>query len=119
MPTPPITFLLSALGWYFKKNNAWRGESWGNSKVALAKVDKDGDLKNGLRFEMDKLNMVVMKEVVEEIAGREFKSSLKKVINTTISLVWGVGITSFFAGSDPCRPDHSSRDLWDLRKLPH
>jgi hypothetical protein len=50
-------------------------------------VDKDGDLKNGLRFEMDKLNMVVMKEVVEEIAGREFKSSLKKVINTTISLV--------------------------------
>jgi hypothetical protein len=41
-------------------------------------VDKDGDLKNGLRIEMDKLNMVVMKEVVEEIAGREFKSSLKK-----------------------------------------
>jgi hypothetical protein len=35
-------------------------------------------MKNGVWIEMDRFNLVVMEEDVEEIAGRESKSSLEK-----------------------------------------
>jgi hypothetical protein len=41
-------------------------------------MDEDGDLKNGIRIEMDYFNFVVVKESAEEIAGREAKSVLKE-----------------------------------------
>jgi hypothetical protein len=40
-----------------------------DSKVELAVVDKDGDLKNGVGIEMNKFSLIVMKEVAEKIVG--------------------------------------------------
>jgi hypothetical protein len=50
----------------------------GDGKIALAEVNKYGDLKDGVRIEVDKFNLVVVKEVEEEIARRESESALEK-----------------------------------------
>jgi hypothetical protein len=41
-------------------------------------VDKNNNLENGVRVQMDELNLVVIKESVEEIVGREAKSALEE-----------------------------------------
>jgi hypothetical protein len=54
------------------------GEVREDSKVALTEVDKDNNLEDGIGIEMDKLNLIVMKEDTEKITGKEAKSSLEK-----------------------------------------
>jgi hypothetical protein len=41
-------------------------------------MDKNGNLKNGIRVEVDQFNLVVIKEPAEEVAGREAKSTLEE-----------------------------------------
>jgi hypothetical protein len=40
----------------------------------------------------------MVEKIVEEFARRKVKSSLEKGSRTTISMVLGVGMSSFFAG---------------------
>jgi hypothetical protein len=39
-------------------------------------MDKDHDLQNGVRVEMDKLYLIVVKKFSEEVTGRESKPAL-------------------------------------------
>jgi hypothetical protein len=39
-------------------------------------MDEDGNLKNGIGIEMDQLNLVVIKESIEEITGNMDSSGL-------------------------------------------
>jgi hypothetical protein len=48
-----------------------------NSKIGFAELNKNCDLKNGVRFEMDQLNHVVVKKAMEEIADWEPKFALE------------------------------------------
>jgi hypothetical protein len=41
-------------------------------------VDKDGDLENGIRVEMDKFDSVMIEESVEEVTSRNAESALQK-----------------------------------------
>jgi hypothetical protein len=41
-------------------------------------VDKNNNLKNGVRVQMDEFNLVVTKESVEEVASREAKCTLEE-----------------------------------------
>jgi hypothetical protein len=41
-------------------------------------MDKNGNLKNGNRIEMDQFDLVVIKESTEEVADREAKSALEE-----------------------------------------
>jgi hypothetical protein len=41
-------------------------------------VDKNSNLKNGVRVQMDEFNLVAIKESTKEIAGRKAKSTLEK-----------------------------------------
>jgi hypothetical protein len=41
-------------------------------------VDKESNLKNRVRIEMDQLNFVIVKEQAEEVAGWEAKSMLEE-----------------------------------------
>jgi hypothetical protein len=41
-------------------------------------VDKNGDLKNGVRVEMDQFNLVVVQKAMEEITDWESKSALEE-----------------------------------------
>jgi hypothetical protein len=41
-------------------------------------VDKDGDLDNGVRVEMDKFDLVVIKEPAEEVTSEKAKSMLEE-----------------------------------------
>jgi hypothetical protein len=41
-------------------------------------VDKKGNLENGVRVQVDEFNLIVIKESMEEITGREAKSALKE-----------------------------------------
>jgi hypothetical protein len=41
-------------------------------------VDKNGNLENGIRIEMDNFDSVVIKESAEEVTGREAKSMLEE-----------------------------------------
>jgi hypothetical protein len=41
-------------------------------------MDKNGNLKNGNRIEMDQFDLVMMKESAEEVASRETKSALEE-----------------------------------------
>jgi hypothetical protein len=47
-------------------------------EISLAQIDQDDDLENGVRVEMDQLNLVVMQKTAEEFTGRETKSALEK-----------------------------------------
>jgi ADP-glucose pyrophosphorylase len=49
-----------------------------NHKVNLADIDKDCDLKNGDGIQMHKLDFVVVKEALEEIAARKSESVLEE-----------------------------------------
>jgi hypothetical protein len=72
-------------------------EKWGvgrNPKENLTKMDKNGDLKNGVRVKMNKLDLVVVQESMEEIPGRETEPALEEEVNTTISFVLGVRMSS-------------------------
>jgi hypothetical protein len=71
-------------------------------------VDKNSNLKNGVRVQMDEFNLVVIKESTKEIAGRKAKSTLEKEENTTISVVLGVGMSSPVVGRH-CRTSQSMR----------
>jgi hypothetical protein len=50
----------------------------GDGKVALAKVNKYDDLKNGIRVDVNQLNLVVMDKATKEFTGGETESSLEK-----------------------------------------
>jgi hypothetical protein len=54
------------------------GKVWGNHKISFAKVDKNGDLKNGVKVEMNQFNLVVVKKDAEEIVDQESKSALEE-----------------------------------------
>jgi hypothetical protein len=41
-------------------------------------VDKNNNLENGVRVQMDEFNLVVIKESAEKVAGREAKSTLEE-----------------------------------------
>jgi hypothetical protein len=45
-------------------------EAWRNPKVSFAEMDKDGDLENGDRVQMDKLYLIVVEKSTEEITSR-------------------------------------------------
>jgi hypothetical protein len=55
-----------------------QGEVWRNPKVRLTEMDKNGDLKNRVRVQMDQLNLIVVKKSSEEIASRESKPTLEE-----------------------------------------
>jgi hypothetical protein len=63
------------------------GEVREDSKVALTEVDKDNNLEDGIGIEMDKLNLIVMKEDLRKSQERRPNPRWKKVVSTTISLV--------------------------------
>jgi hypothetical protein len=46
-----------------------------NSEKSFAKMDKNSDIRNRTRIEVDQLNFVVVKEPTEEVADREAKST--------------------------------------------
>jgi hypothetical protein len=46
--------------------------------IGLTEMDKDGDLKNRDRVQMDKLDLIVVKKSTEEIASRESKPALEE-----------------------------------------
>jgi hypothetical protein len=37
-----------------------KGKFWGNPKIGFAEVDKNGDLKDGVRVEMDQFDLIVV-----------------------------------------------------------
>jgi hypothetical protein len=41
-------------------------------------MDKDGDSKNGVRVEMDKFNLIVIKESTEKVTGQKAASALEE-----------------------------------------
>jgi hypothetical protein len=41
-------------------------------------MEKNGNLKNGVRVQMHEFNLVVIKKSMEEITGREAKSALEE-----------------------------------------
>jgi hypothetical protein len=53
-------------------------EAWRNPMVSFIEMDKDSDLENGVRVQMDKLYLVVVKKSAEEIASRESKPALEE-----------------------------------------
>jgi hypothetical protein len=74
------------------------GEVRKDDEVSVTEMDKNGDLKKGDVIQMDELNLEVVEEAAEEIAGREPKSPLEKAFKTTISFVLEVGISSSLVG---------------------
>jgi hypothetical protein len=42
-------------------------------------MDRNNNLKNGIRIEVDQFDLVVIKESTEEVTGREAKSALEEV----------------------------------------
>jgi hypothetical protein len=46
--------------------------------IGLTEMDKDGDLKNRDRVQMDKLDLIVVKKSTEEITSRESKPTLEE-----------------------------------------
>jgi hypothetical protein len=69
-----------------------------NPEEEFTKMDEKGNLKNGVRVEMNQLNLVVVEESAEEITDRRPNLRWKKEVNTTISFVLGVGISSLAVG---------------------
>jgi hypothetical protein len=56
-----MTFRFVALGWYFRKKITFeQGKVWTNPKIGFTKVDKNGDLKDGVRVEMDQFDLIVV-----------------------------------------------------------
>jgi hypothetical protein len=41
-------------------------------------VDKNSNLENGVRVQMEEFNLLVIKESIEEVTGREARSTLEK-----------------------------------------
>jgi ribosome-associated protein YbcJ (S4-like RNA binding protein) len=74
------------------------GEVRKDGEVSVTEMDKNGDLKKGDVIQMDELNLEVVEEAAEEIAGREPKCPLEKAFETTISFVLEVGISSLLVG---------------------
>jgi hypothetical protein len=52
-------------------------EIWRNPHEGFTQVDKNSNLENGVRVQMDEFNLVVIKESTEKIASREAKSVLE------------------------------------------
>jgi hypothetical protein len=46
--------------------------------VSFTEMDKDGDMKNGVRVQMDKLYLIVIEKSMKEIASRESIPALKE-----------------------------------------
>jgi hypothetical protein len=57
----------------FEKWKVWR-----NPEETLAMMDENGDLNNGVRIKMNKLNLVVVQELAEEIADQETGPALEE-----------------------------------------
>lgn len=53
-------------------------EVWRDSKQGFTDMDKDGDLQNGVRVQMDKLYLIMVKKSSEQVAGRESKPALEE-----------------------------------------
>jgi hypothetical protein len=53
-------------------------EAWRNAKVSFTEMDKDGNLQNGVRVQMDKLYLIVVEKFAEEIISRESKPMLEE-----------------------------------------
>jgi hypothetical protein len=60
-------------------------------------VDKNSNLENGVRVQMDEFNLVVIKESMEEITGREAKSALKE--EREHHNLYRIGCQNVFPGS--------------------
>jgi hypothetical protein len=56
MPTPPIVWCLAALNWYFKKNVFEESKMVEDFEANLTEMDKDGDMKNGVRVQIKQFN---------------------------------------------------------------
>jgi hypothetical protein len=49
------------LGWYFRKKIILeQGKVWRNPKIRFVEVDKNSDLKDGVRVEMDQFHLIVV-----------------------------------------------------------
>jgi hypothetical protein len=59
-------------------------------------MDKNGNLKNEIRIEVDQFNLVVIKESVEEVTGREAKFMLEEGIKH--HNLCRIGCRNFFPG---------------------
>jgi hypothetical protein len=49
-----------------------------NPKISLIEMDKNDDLKNRVRVQMDQLNLIVVKKSSKEITSRESKPALEE-----------------------------------------
>jgi Fe2+ or Zn2+ uptake regulation protein len=49
-----------------------------NPKISLTEMDKNDDLKNRVRVQMDQLNLIVVKKSSKEITSRESKPALEE-----------------------------------------
>jgi hypothetical protein len=49
-----------------------------NPLEGLTQMDRNGNLKNGIRIMVDKLDLIMIKESVEEVVGREAKFTLEE-----------------------------------------
>jgi hypothetical protein len=46
-----------------------QGKFWRNPKIGFKEMDKNGDLKDGVRVEMNQFDLVVIQKAAEEIAN--------------------------------------------------
>src|SRR6266498_579587 len=52
-----------------------------DSQVSLTKVDKSGNVKDGVWIQMNKFNLVKVQKATEESVGRDRKSTVKERFN--------------------------------------
>src|SRR5947207_9945839 len=62
-----------------------------DSQVSLTKVDKSGNVKDGVWVHMNKFNLIEVQKAAKESVGWDRKSAVKKGSKTTISPVFAVG----------------------------
>jgi hypothetical protein len=55
-----------------------QGKIWRNPKIGFVEMDKNGDLKNGVRVKMNQFNLVVIQKAAEQIIDWESKSTLEE-----------------------------------------
>jgi hypothetical protein len=74
----PYNFLVGGPQLVFQEVVFEQWEAWRNPKVSFTEMDKDGDMENGVRVQMDKLYLIVVEKFTEKIVSRESKPALEE-----------------------------------------
>jgi hypothetical protein len=74
----PYNFPVGSARLVFQEVVFEQWEAWKNPKVSFVEMDKEGNLENGVRVQMDKLYLIVFEKSVEEIARREAETALEE-----------------------------------------